>query len=256
MRRWAATDIGWAINTVLRVTRRLRSILFIALVTIGITVYSVLDATQSMWARIVGGLFAGLFFSLSVLGYLRLTKRLGLITSAIVISLIWGAVFFLLALASPHCPGTVGTATISAGRCSVRGASSYLGIGLLTPVVFVVLLGPAVYAIRVWRRTSSYQHRHPTKSLLIAVKTWALRKSGRGPAPATAPKAKPSRLKGGMATGSSPSTAIGGTYAAANSPRDKPAKRTSRATKGSGRTESPGVVHNKRITSSPKHPKP
>jgi hypothetical protein len=235
--------------------RRLLSLIFVLLVTVGVTIVSVAVNSQAMWARIVGGIVAGLFFSGSVLAYLKLSKRVGLVTGVIAISVAWGIVFFVLAYASPHCPASPNSSLSS--RCTLSGASSFLGIGLLTPVVFLFLFGPIVYAVRIWRRTSSFQHRHPVKSVLVAAKLWALRKTGRTATPVAPKKARTDKAattsSGRPSTtskaGSTASAGRGGATATSTQDRAPVAK-----TRAKGRPDAPGIVHNKRTTSSPKRP--
>lgn len=211
-----------------------------------LTGYSVLAVHAALWARVLSGVVAGLFFGASMPFFVYgLRRRFGALSAVLVLGVLWGVTFFLLAIADPNCPSTG-----LARRCTWGQASSYLGIGLLLPVTMTVIVGPGFYLVHLFRRTTPEQHRHPVHSMLVAMKVWATRVMARrqpeptSQVPVTSrPHATPTIMS---STSVVPTRPVAPTRPAASAkPSTKPP------------TKAPsGIVHNKRVTSSPRRPKP
>lgn len=75
----------------------------------------------------------------SVLGYVRYHKRVGNLTAAVAIAVLWGGCAFTLALISPSCPGGAG------GRCTTDEAGAFMLSS------FLAVLVPAVLVLPGWR---------------------------------------------------------------------------------------------------------
>lgn len=117
--------------------------------------------TTGTWVALQAPSYKELFFAIgtaygavagfAALVYLRLRKTLGTFTAVAAVCLLSAALFALVALVMPTCPGYV-----TSERCNSQELGSLTLLGILSPILVFVLIAPFYAAYKILRKAHEF----------------------------------------------------------------------------------------------------
>jgi hypothetical protein len=104
------------------------------------------SSTDDAFDRWVGtATFAAIAVTVKL--YLLWRRRLGTATAVVAVSLMWGSVGAMIAVAPPQCPGRY-----APGRCGTADIASWVAVGMMFPVALAVIVSaPLLIVVAIQR---------------------------------------------------------------------------------------------------------